>query len=204
MTFVFRQVAKSSYLNLCYLEKNRRLLQTSAYLLRKSYYDVLGVHINATDKEIKKAYFKKSKKYHPDANVDGSEASKKANQKKFLKVQKAYEVLGNLDLKDEYDKKVFGRVSTHERRTPKKDIYESQSSFYTTVKKRPEREKRSKEQRHQLVERSLVTASFAHRRETHEYYEELNKSIKQSERNNYLAPLAIVGVAALVVIIIML
>lgn len=202
MTFLFRHVAKSSFLNLCYLEKNRRLLQTSALLLRKSYYDVLGVNINATDKEIKRAYFKKSKKYHPDANVDGSEESKKANQKMFLKVQKAYEVLGNLDLKDEYDKKVFGRVSSHERRTPKKDIYETQSSFYTTVKRKPE--KRSREERHQLVERSLVSTSFSHKRETHEYYEELNRSIKEGHRNNHLAPLTIVGLIVLIVIFVML
>ena len=203
MPFLFSRFVKRSYLNLCYLEKNARLLQTSAYLLRKSYYDVLGVHINATSKEIKKAYFKKSKKYHPDANVDGSEESKNQNQKQFLKVQKAYEVLGNLELKDEYDRKVFGRVSTAERRTPKKDIYDSQSIFYSTVKRKPE--KRSKEERHQLVERSLVSSSFAPPRMSHEHYDELNRNIKRENRNlSYLAPLVITGFCAFIFIIILL
>ena len=40
----------------------------------KNYYEILGLHKGATDEEIKKAYRKLSKKYHPDVNKeDGAE-----------------------------------------------------------------------------------------------------------------------------------
>jgi predicted RND superfamily exporter protein len=62
----------------------------SSYL--KKYYDILGLPVNASQKQIKKAYFKLAKQYHPDVNP--SEEAKK----KFILVNKAYEVLSNPDL----------------------------------------------------------------------------------------------------------
>lgn len=62
-----------------------------------SYYDVLGVTINASDAEIKKAHRKTVKKYHPDLN-DSSQA-----QEMFKMVQEAYETLINKELRNDYD-----------------------------------------------------------------------------------------------------
>ena len=51
---------------------------------KRDYYEVLGVNKNATEDELKKAYRKLAKKYHPDANLDNKEeAEKKVNE--FLK-----------------------------------------------------------------------------------------------------------------------
>ncbi|KAL3213214.1 hypothetical protein MRX96_035559 [Rhipicephalus microplus] len=67
-----------------------RQLHVSSSLLRKDYYDVLGVPRNASQKDIKKAYYQLAKKYHPDTNKGDPEA-----QKKFQEVSEAYEVLSD-------------------------------------------------------------------------------------------------------------
>ena len=55
---------------------------------KRDYYEVLGVSKGATDDEIKKAYRKLAKKYHPDLNKDNPEAAEKFKEKlenpKFL------------------------------------------------------------------------------------------------------------------------
>lgn len=65
---------------------------------KKDYYDVLGVSRDADQKEIKKAYRKLAKKYHPDMNKDDPEASEK-----FKEISEAYEVLSDEDKRARYD-----------------------------------------------------------------------------------------------------
>ena len=66
---------------------------------KKDYYEILGVSKNATDEELKKAYRKMAKKYHPDANPD----NKKEAEAKFKEVNEAYEVLSNPQKRKMYD-----------------------------------------------------------------------------------------------------
>ncbi|MCA9842132.1 MAG: J domain-containing protein, partial [Cyanobacteria bacterium HKST-UBA03] len=61
----------------------------------KDYYNILGVDRNASEKEIKSAYRKLARKYHPDVN-NGDET-------KFKEINEAYEVLGNPDKRKRYD-----------------------------------------------------------------------------------------------------
>ncbi len=65
----------------------------------RDYYEILGVDKNATQKEIKSAYRKLAKKYHPDLN-QGDDAA----QEKLKEVNEAYEVLSDADKKEKYDK----------------------------------------------------------------------------------------------------
>lgn len=64
---------------------------------KRDYYDVLGVGKGASDDEIKKAYRKLARKYHPDVCTD-----KDANEK-FAEVSEAYDVLSNKEKRERYD-----------------------------------------------------------------------------------------------------
>ncbi|KAK8371911.1 hypothetical protein O3P69_013508 [Scylla paramamosain] len=77
---------------------HKGLFYTCAKLHARDYYEVLGVSKNASEKEIKKAYYKLAKKYHPDVNRDDPAA-----QKKFTEVSEAYEVLGDEERRRNYD-----------------------------------------------------------------------------------------------------
>ena len=66
---------------------------------KRDYYEVLGVNKNATDEELKKAYRKLAKKYHPDANQD----NKKEAEAKFKEVNEAYETLSDKQKRQMYD-----------------------------------------------------------------------------------------------------
>ena len=72
-------------------------------MAKRDYYEVLGVSKDADDKQIKSAFRKLAKQYHPDLNKD------KDAPEKFKEVQEAYEVLSDPQKRKTYDQ--FGHVA---------------------------------------------------------------------------------------------
>jgi curved DNA-binding protein len=75
----------------------------------KDYYQILEVGRNATEKDIKKAYRRLARKYHPDVNPGNKEA-----EHKFKEISEAYEVLSDKDKRAQYDQ--FGHLGDNWRR----------------------------------------------------------------------------------------
>lgn len=63
------------------------------------YYHTLGVQRDASQDDIKRAYHKLARKYHPDLNPDDNQA-----KEKFQEVQEAYDVLGDAKKRENYDR----------------------------------------------------------------------------------------------------
>ncbi len=71
--------------------------------MARDYYDILGVDRAADAAEIKKAYRKLARKYHPDVNPNNPDA-----ESRFKEIQEAYAVLSDADKRRQYD--TYGRV----------------------------------------------------------------------------------------------
>lgn len=73
-------------------------------MAKRDYYEVLGVSRDASDDEIKKAYRRLARKYHPDVNKDDPDA-----EAKFKEIGEAYKVLSNPEARAQYDR--FGHAA---------------------------------------------------------------------------------------------
>ncbi|KAA0187066.1 Lethal (2) tumorous imaginal disc, partial [Fasciolopsis buskii] len=80
------------------LEANIFRTLHSTFSQKKDYYKILGINQNASQSEIKKAYYELAKKYHPDVNKNDSNAAQK-----FQEVSEAYEILGDESKRKQYD-----------------------------------------------------------------------------------------------------
>jgi DnaJ-class molecular chaperone len=81
-----------------------------------NHYDLLNLKRNATKKEIKKAYFEKSKELHPDTNTNENASEE------FRQLKEAYDTLKNSETKLDYDQQLDGNAHH-------KSPFQSQSNY---------------------------------------------------------------------------
>jgi molecular chaperone DnaJ len=79
-----------------FMIKDRR---RKGYMAKRDFYAVLGLDRGASEKEIKSAYRKLAKKYHPDLNQGNRQA-----EEKFKEVTEAYEILSDNEKRAQYDR----------------------------------------------------------------------------------------------------
>lgn len=88
------------------------------------YYKILGIQKNATQDEIRKAYRKLARKFHPDLNPNDKEA-----EKKFKEINEANEVLSNEENRKKYDK--YGKDWMHAEEFEKAQQQQRSQRAYT-------------------------------------------------------------------------
>lgn len=131
----------------------------------KNYYHILGVEKTATAEEIKTAFRKLSKKFHPDVN-----AGDQFFADRFKEIQEAYDTLTDEEKRDDYDKKLFSFFNRGFDR-----------EFLEGLKRRQE-EKRKAEEQKRKEEEELREEQF--RREAEEAWarEELARATAERKR----------------------
>jgi curved DNA-binding protein len=87
------------------------------------YYKILGIDKNATESDIKKAYRKQARKYHPDLNPNDADA--KMN---FQQINEANEVLSDPEKRKKYDK--YGKDWQHAEQFDNEKQYQEPSSYF--------------------------------------------------------------------------
>ncbi|XP_007434023.1 dnaJ homolog subfamily C member 30 [Python bivittatus] len=93
----------------------------------KNLYELLGVQSNATQAQIKTAYYKQSFLYHPDRNAGSVEAAER-----FIHVTQAYQVLSSLSLRKKYDR---GLLTQKDISTAKKPSGKDRATAQTVSKR---------------------------------------------------------------------
>ena len=88
-----------------YLKEKAQIEGIDSMAEKRDYYEVLGLGKNATDAEIKSAYRKLAKKYHPDLNPGDKTA-----EEKFKEVNEAHDVLSDPEKRKRYDQFGFAGV----------------------------------------------------------------------------------------------
>jgi len=79
-----------------------------ASVSKRDFYETLGVERNASDEDLKKAYRKLARQYHPD--LQNGEQQKKQAEEKFKEINEAYEHLSDAEKRKRYD--MFGHAGT--------------------------------------------------------------------------------------------
>jgi len=119
--------------------------------MEKNYYEILGINTDATSAEIKSAFRKLARIWHPDVAGGTSEAVAK-----FKEINEAYEVLSNPEKRKKYDtfRGIFNNVSNKAKENSKSQKQENKSKSEAHSKEEKQTEPQKKQQKNQQQESS--------------------------------------------------
>jgi curved DNA-binding protein CbpA len=106
----------------------------------KGYYAILGVSEQAKYYEIKAAYRRLAKKYHPDVSHSNNNHSSLTNEDMIKKINAAYEVLSDKDKRNEYDHDEVGYDSIIDRNTNDNDLQQQDNKAEADIDKDDDRQ----------------------------------------------------------------
>lgn len=98
-------------------------------MVEKDYYKILGIDPTASQEEIKKAFFKLAKKYHPDKHR-GSESSE--YEIKFAQINEAYNILKDQAAKNDYDSRAKSQPAAGAKSSDNQ--YRAEELYQTALK----------------------------------------------------------------------
>ncbi len=103
-TKLYFEVVEVDRRNGRYRQLLREAKQKHHLASRLDYYDLLGVEKTVEDGALRKAYFKKSREFHPDKHANASEEEREQFNLKFQQAKEAYECLSVAEKRKNYDK----------------------------------------------------------------------------------------------------
>ncbi len=119
-----RRESKKKEKDIFFMQKVNKLYKN---IDRLNYYDILGININASHSEVKKAYLKVARDYHPDRHRDLRDSSIKDKLTTlFTFLNKAYSTLSSEAKKTEYNNILFKKIA---RKDPNSDIINAEEQF---------------------------------------------------------------------------
>ncbi|HEY6533582.1 MAG TPA: J domain-containing protein [Acidimicrobiales bacterium] len=83
-----------------------------------SHYDVLGVDRRASAVEVRKAYLRLAREHHPDFHTNDLASTRAANEREMQRINQAWEVLGDAELRRAYDERWGSEQGVEQRRRP--------------------------------------------------------------------------------------
>ncbi|MBI5746212.1 MAG: DnaJ domain-containing protein, partial [Nitrospirae bacterium] len=100
--------------------RRQKIIDVHNAMAGMDHYQILGLKKGASGDEVKKAYFRLAKEYHPDIHYqEGMDEMKGMLEAIFRKITESYDVLSVDQKKQEYD--LYSVISKHERRKPKEE-----------------------------------------------------------------------------------
>lgn len=131
-------------------------------MLFKDYYQILGVSIDSSQEEIKKSYHQKARQYHPDkySSKDISQSQKDFYEEKFKDISEAYEILGNIRKRRQYN--IDYEYFTNQSEEVSEEVnQEKNSKFKDNIKDayekvKSEEKKKSFYKRHEKLNRKIA------------------------------------------------